>query len=424
MGLFDIFKLKADVQQMQNVDKGLPDKANLQRRANFYKTQQLRARQTVTRFRIAQRAWENPLSPQRKLMYDIYRDCLLDTQVISLVNTRIFSTTSAKFRVVDKEGAENPQLTKLFKTKWFYDFLGSAVDTNMWGFTLHQLGPLKDDKFEYCSFIDRYYVKPEQGFKIVTENTSDLFGYDYTKYPASLWTIPDGTDTGKGILEPVSLIYLYKRWALSAWSEYAEIYGQPTRIGKIEGRDEETFNNMVEMLSNMGSNTWGVFNKEDEIEFIDTMKSGTGETVFERLANYCDEQIAKAVLGQTMTSSDGSSRSQAEVHERIASIYILSDQKEIEFVVNGELIPRMIQIGQGGEYAKLQDHEFQFFYEENVSLKERSEIDSNIVSKMGKKLSNEYIEKTYNVELSDEIEEDEEDDNEGMSKIENAYKQK
>ena len=167
-----------------------------------------------------------------------------------------------------------------------------------------------------------------------------------------------------------------------------------------------------------------MFNKEDEIEFIDTMKSGTGETVFERLANYCDEQIAKAVLGQTMTSSDGSSRSQAEVHERIASIYILSDQKEIEFVVNGELIPRMIQIGQGGEYAKLQDHEFEFFHEENVSLKERSEIDSNIVSKMGKKLSNEYIEKTYNVELSDEIEEDEEDDNEGMSKIENAYKQK
>ena len=165
----------------------------------------------------------------------------------------------------------------------------------------------------------------------------------------------------------------------------------------------------------MGSNTWGVFNSEDDrIEFIDTMKASTGETVYERLSRYCDEQISKAALGQTMTTDNGSSRSQGEVHERISQLYIADDQKQIEFLVNDELIPRMKKIGAGGVYAQLEGHRFEFHNEEKIPLKERSEIDSNIASKMGGKLTKEYIEKKYNVEL--------EEGESSLETIQNMYK--
>jgi len=410
------------VEQAQNVDKRLPVRGDATRIANAMGNSRIRAEQTVQMFRQAQRDWENPNSPQRRRMYDIYRDAIIDAQVKACLNTRKYATTSAGFRVVDSEGKENRELTLLFKKKWFYDFVGHAVETNYWGFTLHQLGPLKDDCFEWVEAVDRYNVKPEKStdpkfnFQIVVEHTSQLEGTPFYREPLKTWTVPDGDDKDKGILEAVSLIYLYKRWALGAWSEFAEIYGQPTRIGKTDVRDEEAFNNMVEMLANMGSNTWGVFNHKDELEFIDTMKSSTGATVYENLSRYADEQISKVILGQTMTTDSGSSRSQAEVHENIANLYFISDQKEIEFLVNQELIPRMIKIGRGGAYAGLAGHTWEFWKEEQISLKERSEIDSNISSKMNKNLTKDYVEMTYNVELEDQPN--------TVEQIRNAYKQK
>lgn len=404
----NITRASKNVDSISNIDKRLPKKADATRIANVLGNARIRAEQTVQKFRQAQRDWENPFSPQRRRMYDIYRDAIIDAQVSACLNTRKYATTSAGFRVVDSDGKEDKELTKLFEKKWFYDFVGNAVESNFWGFTLHQLGPIKDDSFSWTEAVDRYNVKPERSsdpkfnFQIVTKHTSDLEGTPFYREPLKTWTVPDGSSSGKGILEQVSLIYLYKRWALGAWSEFAEIYGQPTRIGKTDVRDEESFSNMVEMLSSMGSNTWGVFNHEDELEFIDSMKNSTGLTVYENLSRYADEQISKAILGQTMTTDNGSSRSQAEVHENIANLYFVSDQKEIEFLVNGELIPRMIKIGRGGIYSRLEGYRWEFWKEEKISLKDRSEIDSNISSKMNKTFTKDYIEKTYNVELEEE----------------------
>jgi hypothetical protein len=398
---------------IKNIDKNLPPKKDLRSYAKLEQNQRLRATQTIEKFRIAQRTWENVTLPQRYLMYDIYRDVILDTQVASCLQSRQVATTGAKFRLVDENGVENKDLTKLFKTKWFHDFVSNAVDTKYWGFTLHQLGPIQNDKFMWVDFIDRYNVKPELQFQIVTENTYQSVGLNYTDPLYRDWVIPDGNHNDKGILEKVALMQLYKRWALGAWSEYMEIYGQPTRIGKTDVRDEEAFGNMINMLSNMGTNAWGVFNTDDSLEFIDSMKSTTGDSIYEHLIKYCDEQIAKIIVGQTMTSENGSSRSQAEVHERVARAIFLDDQIEIEYLINDELIPRMIKLGRGGLYQKLANHTFEFYHEEEISLKERSEIDKNITA-MGKQLTDNYIISKYGVEL-------ENPSNDISNKLKNLY---
>jgi len=418
MAWYDIFKTaqQNNSQSIQNVDRNLPKKADLRDFLKFEQNQRFRGEQTIQSFRIAQRSWENTVTPQRTLMYNIYRDVILDGQVWSQLQNRQVATTGTNFRIVDEEGEENKDLTKFFKTKWFHDFISNAVDTKFWGFTLHQLGPLEDDKFQWVDFVDRFNVKPERNFHIVVPTPYEIEGIDYTKEPMRTWCIPDGNPYDKGILEKVALMQLYKRWALGAWSEYMEIYGQPTRIGKTNVRDEESFNNMVNMLGNMGTNSWGVFNHEDELEFVDSTKSGTGDSIYEHLVKYCDEQISKIIVGQTMTSDNGSSRSQAEVHEGVASSIFLDDQTEIEYLVNDELIPRMIKIGRGGLYQQLANHRFEFFREEKITLLERSQIDKAI-TEMGKTLTDEYIIEKYNVELGEAPE-----PIDNSQKIKNTYK--
>ena len=69
----------------------------------------------------------------------------------------------------------------------------------------------------------------------------------------------------------------------------------------------------------MTSSGFGVMDKDDEMEFMDS-SSSKGEA-FAVFLDYLDKQISKLVLGGTMISDNGSSRSQSEVHERTTDDY-------------------------------------------------------------------------------------------------------
>ncbi|WP_255317799.1 phage portal protein family protein [Capnocytophaga canimorsus] len=52
---------------------------------------------------------------------------------------------------------------------------------------------------------------------------------------------------------------------------------------------------------------------KSKVETIGTKSTGTVD-IHERFADKCDEQMLIAILGQTMTTKDGSSYSQGKVH--------------------------------------------------------------------------------------------------------------
>ena len=55
-----------------------------------------------------------------------------------------------------------------------------------------------------------------------------------------------------------------------------------------------------------------------------------------------DNELSKAIVGGTMNTDNGSSRSQAEVHERNLDDKIAAtDRRMVQFVVNNQLIPMM-----------------------------------------------------------------------------------
>ncbi|MCZ3099976.1 DUF935 domain-containing protein, partial [Acinetobacter baumannii] len=60
-----------------------------------------------------------------------------------------------------------------------------------------------------------------------------------------------------------------------------------------------------------------------EIELLEAARSGTGD--YKTLHDTMDETIAKAILGQTMTTDNGSSKSQAEVHMEVRQDIVKAD---------------------------------------------------------------------------------------------------
>ena len=59
------------------------------------------------------------------------------------------------------------------------------------------------------------------------------------------------------------------------------------------------------------------------IDLLQVAKSGVAD--YEQLCRYMDECIAKVVLSQTMTTQDGSSLSQAQVHAGVKLEVVKSD---------------------------------------------------------------------------------------------------
>jgi phage gp29-like protein len=87
-----------------------------------------------------------------------------------------------------------------------------------------------------------------------------------------------------------------------------------------------------------------------EIEFVEA-KGGQGNAVFGAMADYLDKQISKAVIGQTMTTDDGSSLAQAAVHEDVKIDIKKADARQLATTINRDLIIPFTAFNFGAEVA-------------------------------------------------------------------------
>jgi hypothetical protein len=144
---------------------------------------------------------------------------------------------------------------------------------------------------------------------------------------------------------------------------------------------------MEQMLDQLGSSAWGLFDEDDAIEIINGVKVG-GQGTFKDFIDLADEQISKLILGQTMTTDDGSSRSQAEVHAEVLESYTGADLRWLEHLINNKLLPFCENLGLtfGGAM-------FSWDNSEKLSLSEQFEIDKELLNFY--KLPAEYITAKY-----------------------------
>jgi phage gp29-like protein len=292
---------------------------------------------------------------------------------------------SRGFKMLNEDGSENEEATKLLKAEWFEIFVSCALDSRFYGFSLLEFDSLIDDKFKEVREVPREYVVPEKGKVRTTLNGGTYI--DYTKPPFANWVLFVGSKTDLGLLNKVTPVVQWKRLVQATWAEYNELYGIPLRVGRTDTRDPEARNNMAQMLDQLGSSAWGLFDEDDNIEIISGNSSGNHNT-FKDFIDLADEQISKLILGQTMTTDDGSSRSQAEVHAEILESYTGADLRWLEHLINNKLLPFCENLGLtfGGAM-------FSWDNSEKLSLSEQFEIDKELLNFY--KLPAEYITAKY-----------------------------
>lgn len=286
--------------------------------------------------------------PNRTLLYDIYNDTQADMHLSGCMGQRAGYVKNKSFKLVDRKGVENPEVTELFETPWFKTLVELALESRGWGHSLIQLGDIiaVDGKpaFSEVLLVPRRHVIPEKGVIVTYQNECWENGYDYRHSDMADWIIEAGNPFDLGLYLKCAQHTIPKKNMFAYWDQFGEIFGMPVRIGKTTSRDPREHSKMEKMLAGMGAAAWGLFPEGTEIEIKETTR-GDAFNVYDKRIERANSELSKGVLTQTMTTDNGSSLSQSEVHKEMLMNLVNTDADFIRDLVNFQLIPKMTRHG-------------------------------------------------------------------------------
>lgn len=188
-----------------------------------------------------------------------------------------------------------------------------------------------------------------------------------------------------GVIRPCVWMWLFKNFSIKDWVIFTEAYGQPVRLGKYSaGASQKDRDVLMRAVANIGSDAAAIIPESMTIEFIETATKGGTVDAFERLCKFCDQQISKAVLGQTTTTdalSSGLAGNQA--HNDVRGDIERSDAKQLAASINQQLIPMIISLNKGPQkrYPRIQ-----IGRSDDVDIEQLSKA-ADIAVKLGMKVS-------------------------------------
>src|SRR5690606_14105313 len=266
--------------------------------------------------------------------YRVYREVLRDDQCKATFQQRRDAVTSCEWtvepggkRAIDKRAADSLR-AQLEALDWdrmtdrmlYAVWYGFAVGECMWDIDGREV-VLSDvrvrDRQRFAFDAERRLYLKRNGFELMPER--------------KFWTLSTGADNydepyGLGLAHYCYWPVFFKRNDIKFWLVFLEKFASPTIVGKGPAGildDAEKRNAVLAELRSFATDTAIVVPEGIEVDLLEATRSGA--TSYQDLAEAMNQSISKIVLSQTMTTDNGSSRSQAEVHAGVRDMVVKAD---------------------------------------------------------------------------------------------------
>ncbi|MBJ8914158.1 DUF935 domain-containing protein, partial [Citrobacter freundii] len=172
-------------------------------------------------------------------------------------------------------------------------------------------------------WVDPRFLKPDRetlrDFRLLTDrNPIDGEPLSPGKFIVHKPRLKSGLPLRNGLARLVAVMYMLKSYTVRDWWAFAEKFGIPIVVGKYgNNASPEQIQTLLDAIASLASDAGCAIPDSMKLEMQEAASRNSGGTLFKEMAEWCDAQISKAVLGQTMTTDDGSSRAQAEVHNGV-----------------------------------------------------------------------------------------------------------
>lgn len=354
--------------------------------------------------RIFRAADEGDVLLQMELFEDMEEK---DTHLSSQLQTRKLAVTGLDWEVQPySEGELDKEIAAFIEKELngierLNDILMDMLDAIGKGISVLEIDWDVRDGFNVIR--DMEWIHPK---KLVWDSTTDELKICTRDFPAGVefpknkfvihkYKVKSGHDSRAGILRVISWMYLFKNYTLKDWVSFCEVFGMPIRLGKYsQAASEDDKRRLMEAIYMIGTDAAGIIPDSAVIEFIESNKTTSAE-IYEKLARYCDEQISKAVLGQTLTAdSGGGSYAQGKVHNDVRKDLTVADAKALAATIRRDVIGPLVEYNFGPE-ASLP--KFEFDCQEAEDLKETIEIYRTLACDMGLKIPSQHVYEKFNI---------------------------
>lgn len=151
-----------------------------------------------------------------------------------------------------------------------------------------------------------------------------------------------------GVARSALWAWVFKSYALRDWARFVELFGQPIRVGKYHhGASPDDVAVLKQAAFSLGSDAAAVIPQEMVLELVESGSKSASADLYHMLIDYLDKQVSKAVLGQTMTTDDGSSMAQARVHAEVRADILRADAAALADTLTRDLIGPIVRLNLG-----------------------------------------------------------------------------
>ena len=240
----------------------------------------------------------------------------------------------------------------------------------------------------------RFVFTSERALRLLTPQ-SMIEGEETPERKFIVFTYGDSDNPyGKGLGQKLWWPVWFKKHGIKYWLIYMEKFGMPTAVGKYPSGTAPALQQTLLDAIDAIQNETGVKIPDDmAIELLEATRRG--EATYEKLCEYMDKQMSKAVLGQTATTEGtpgklGREKAQEEVRQDILE----ADADLLDECLNGTLIRWIVDYNFPGVdvYPTIKTHA-----KPKPDLKEQSEIDERLTTRIGVPVGRKYFYETYGV---------------------------
>ncbi len=302
----------------------------------------------VQKWRNALEQAERKNHPVRKNLYEIYEEILLDAHLNAIYKKRIRNVKNTKIRY-QEEGKDTEQINKdYFQAPWFIQLVKHIMETVFYGHTLLEF-TVYDNYVDKVHLIPRHHVHPKQGTitlnSYIPSTKNDVYTVNYKEEPYASYFLEIQADDELGLFNIAAANTILKRNGSIDFANFVEIFGSPIREyrynGAVGGAREE-----AEKIAQEAGNSAAIVLPDEYVALHLHKGAENGNTkIHTDFLQMLKDELTVLVLGQTMTTGNGSSRSQAEVHERTEQQVIREDKMFVEYVLNWQLKEILLKLG-------------------------------------------------------------------------------
>ncbi len=151
-----------------------------------------------------------------------------------------------------------------------------------------------------------------------------------------------------GLARVVAWAYLFKNFDIKSWVMFAESFGQPIRVGKYgPGASSEDKAVLLRAVRSLSQDVGAIIPQSMMLDLIEAKMTGSTD-LYEKTANWWDQQVSKAVLGNTgTTDAIAGGHAVGRTHKQVEDSIAQADARALEAVLNRDLVRPMIDLNMG-----------------------------------------------------------------------------